>query len=196
MRKYELKERARKQADTRQRIVEATAALHQEVGPAKTTVAEIARRAGVQRLTVYTHFPDERELFGACSAHFIGGHPPPDPGAWAAIADPRQRLRSALRDLMAWYAGGEAMMAHVRRDAASMPALREVVEAGQAPLRAAIVEILGAGWGSRGRARDRVLAAIGWATDFRSWQQLVREQGLSDDDAVEILAGAVECAAG
>src|SRR4051795_10199971 len=84
-RTYELKERARKQAETRRRIVEATVALHQEVGPARTTVAEIARRAGVQRLTVYNHFPDERELFGACSAHFIGGHPPPDPAAWAAV---------------------------------------------------------------------------------------------------------------
>jgi len=195
MRKYELKERARKQADTQRRIVEATVALHQEVGPAKTTVAEIARRAGVQRLTVYNHFPDERELFGACSAHFIGGHPPPDPGAWAAIPEPHERLRVALRDLAAWYRDGESMFGPVRRDMQLLPGLREVVEAGQAPLRAAIVDILGAGWCPRGRARKRLVAAIGWATDFRSWQQLVREQGLSDAEAVEVLAGAVECAA-
>ena len=49
MRKYELKARAEKQAATRRRIVEATSALHEEVAPARTTVAEIARRAGVQR---------------------------------------------------------------------------------------------------------------------------------------------------
>ena len=196
MRRYELKERARKQAETRRRIVEATVALHEEVGPARTTVAEIARRAGVQRLTVYNHFPDDRQLFGACSAHFIGDHPPPDVGAWVAIADPRERLRVALRELAAWYRDGEAMLSQVRRDVELLPALHEVVEAGQAPLRAAIGDILGAGWGARGRARARLLAAIGWATDFRSWQQLVREQGLSDEDAVAVLAGAVECAAG
>src|SRR4051812_35373774 len=165
MRSYELKERARKQAETRRRIVEATVALHQEVGPAKTTVAEIARRAGVQRLTVYTHFPDERELFGACSAQFIGGHPPPDPGGGAAITDPRERLRTALRDLAGWYRDGESMFGPVRRDMQLLPALREVVDTGQAPLRAALADILGAGWGARGRARKRLLAAIGWATD-------------------------------
>src|SRR6476469_8330030 len=95
-RKYELKERAEKQAETRQRIVEATAALHEEVGPARTTVAEIARRAGVTRLTVYTHFPEDEELFGACSAHFMSQHPPPDISVWAQIDDPAKRLRRAL----------------------------------------------------------------------------------------------------
>src|SRR4051794_32341596 len=73
-RAYEQRERARSTADTRQRIVEATVALHEEVGPAKTTVAETARRAGVTRLTVYTHFPEDRELFAACSQHFIAAH--------------------------------------------------------------------------------------------------------------------------
>src|SRR4051794_19814848 len=90
-RTYELKERARRQAETRARIVEATVALHEEVGPARTTVAEIARRAGVQRLTVYTHFPDERDLFAACSRHFMAGHVPPDPAAWAAGGAPAGR---------------------------------------------------------------------------------------------------------
>jgi AcrR family transcriptional regulator len=195
MRRYELKERARKQAETRQRIVEATVALHQEVGPARTTVAEIARRAGVQRLTVYNHFPDEHALFGACSAHFIAGHPPPNPGAWAEITDPRERLRTALGELSSWHRGGEAMFAHVRRDAELMPALGDVVEAGQAPFRAVVRDVLGSGWGVRGRARTRLLAALGLATDFKSWQRLVRGEGLSDEDAIEVLAGAVEAAA-
>src|SRR3954464_14031038 len=101
-RTYTLKERARKQAETRQRIVEATAALHADVGPARTTVAEIARRAGGQRLTVYNHFPEERELFGACSAHFVMEVPPPDPGAWAAIGDPAGPLRTALTAPHPW----------------------------------------------------------------------------------------------
>ncbi|HWC30319.1 MAG TPA: helix-turn-helix domain-containing protein [Dehalococcoidia bacterium] len=52
--------------------------LHGTVGPARTTVAEIARKAGVQRLTVYTHFPDLTSLFAACTTHWFGEHPPPD----------------------------------------------------------------------------------------------------------------------
>src|SRR4051794_24401532 len=194
MRKYELKERARKQADTTRRFVEATVALHQEVGPANTTVAEIARRAGVQRLTVYNHFPDERELFGACSAHFLARTPPPDPSAWAAVADPGARLRAALRDLHAWYRDGAAMMGNVARDAPRIPALREVVEGGRAPFDQAVRDILAAGWSARGARRRRLEAAIGLATSFVAWEQLTVHEELGNDDAVELLARAVEAA--
>jgi AcrR family transcriptional regulator len=194
-RTYELKERARKQAETRQRIVEATVALHEEVGPAKTTVAEIARRAGVQRLTVYNHFPDERELFGACSAHFVARTPPPDPGAWAPVADPGARLRTALLELHEWYEAGAPMLAKVERDAANMPALREVVEAGSEPLENAVRELLTAPWGVRGERRRRVEAAIALATSFSAWEQLTEGEGLDAAAAVEILAGMVEAAA-
>ena len=71
-RRYELKERARRQAETKQRIVEAAVALHTSVGPARTTISAIAERAGVERHTVYAHFPDERTLFRACSTHWRG----------------------------------------------------------------------------------------------------------------------------
>jgi AcrR family transcriptional regulator len=195
-RTYELRERARKQAETRRRIVEATVALHEEVGPARTTVAEIARRAGVQRLTVYNHFPDERELFGACSALFIESSPPPDPSAWAAIDDPRERLRAALRDLHGWYREARPMLANVERDAPLLPALEEVIAAGRAPLDEAIRTVLAGGWEVRGGPRRRLLAAIALATSFAAWDRLVTGEGLGPRDAVEVLAGAVEAAAG
>jgi AcrR family transcriptional regulator len=191
-RTYELKERARKQAETRRRIVEATVALHEEVGPAHTTVAEIARRAGVQRLTVYNHFPDERALFGACSAHFAERTPVPDPSTWAAVSDPGARLRTALMDLHAWYRADAAMLGNVERDARSMPALREVVTAGREPFDRAVRELLSAGWNARGARRRRLEAAIGLATSFAAWEQLTVREGVSADDAVELLAGLVE----
>src|SRR6202790_4485024 len=103
IRKYELKARAEKQAETRRRIVEATSALHPEGGPARTTGAEIARRAGVQRLTVYNNFPNEAELFDACGQHSMEKNPPPDPSAALAIGDPAERLRAALQPLYVWY---------------------------------------------------------------------------------------------
>src|ERR687894_850691 len=91
-RKYELRARAERQAETQRRIAAATSRLHAEVGPARTTVAEIARRAGVQRLTVYKNFPTEYELFAACQRHFLTENPPPDPSRALAIADPGERL--------------------------------------------------------------------------------------------------------
>src|SRR3979490_323343 len=98
-RTYKLRARATTQERAARRIVAATSALHEEVGPARTTVAEIARRAGVQRLTVYNHFPDDHELFAACSGHWRQAHPMPDMASVFAIEDPRDRLRKALRRL-------------------------------------------------------------------------------------------------
>jgi AcrR family transcriptional regulator len=166
------------------------------VGPARTTVAEIARRAGVQRLTVYNHFPDDASLIRACSAHWNAAYPPPDPGAWAAIEDPTIRLRAALSDLHARYRETEAMTANVLRDAALVPALGALMSEAASRYRAAVVEVLARGWGARGRRAARVRAAIALAVDFRSWSALVREQGLADAEAIEVLAGAVEAAAG
>jgi AcrR family transcriptional regulator len=87
-RKYDLGRRADSQAQTRRRITEAAVELHATVGPARTTISAIAERAGVQRLTVYRHFPTEQELFAACSAHWLAGSPPPDPAPWREIEDP------------------------------------------------------------------------------------------------------------
>src|SRR6478672_12821233 len=123
IRKYQLKARAEKQAQTRQRIVEATAALHEEVGPARTTIAEIARRAGVQRPTVYSNFPEERELFAACQAHFLESNPPPDPSAALALPDPAERVRASLTGFYRWYRKSAPMSSKVQRDRRVVPEL-------------------------------------------------------------------------
>ena len=194
-RRYELKERARRQAQTRQRIVDATVQLHREVGPAKTTLAEIARRAGVGRVTVYNHFPDEGALLAACSARFVVDSPPPDPAAWATLADPAERLRRALRELYGYFRANEAMLANVTRDAALIPALAKLLGSDEAAaheraMRATLI----AGRGVRGRRRERAQAAIGLALAFGTWQRLVRTEHLSDDEAVEVMVRAVDAA--
>src|SRR5688572_30302104 len=116
-RKYELKERARRQAETRQRIVEAAVDLHTSVGPARTTVSAIAQRAGVERHTVYAHFADERRLFDACTSHWEARHPFPDPTRWTSAEDPDARLRTALDGVYGWYEEVEPDLAVFRRDA-------------------------------------------------------------------------------
>ena len=194
-RRYELKERAARQAETRRRIVEATSALHAEVGPARTTIADVARRAGVGRVTVYNHFPDEAELLGACSAHFVATAPPPDPSGWAAERDPDARLRAALAEVYAYYRANAAMIGNVARDAAIVPALAEVLERGGAAEHAAAMrDALLAGRGLRGARRRRVSAAIGLALAFPAWQALAAD-GLDDGEAVDLMARAVAAAA-
>src|SRR5918911_2514805 len=193
-RAYTKTRRAQLEAQTRQRITAATVELHREVGPASTTISAIAERAGVQRLTVYRHFPDERTLLGACSAHWRAGHPAPDPSPWPAIADPEERLRTALAAFYAYYASDEPMMAKIRRDAEVMPALRATI-ADVAVYMEAVVDILSAGWGVRGRRRELLRAAIGHAVEFETWRSLVRRQGLSPERAIELAAATVRTAA-
>src|SRR3954447_24930744 len=122
-RRYELKARADAQQATRARIAAAAAELHEEVGVAKTTVAEIARRAGVQRLTVYKHFPDLAALLPACTAHWMAQQPPPDLAPAFALEDPAERLRAALTALYGWYRETAPMQARVFGERSSVPEL-------------------------------------------------------------------------
>src|ERR671928_247211 len=98
-RTYELKRRAERQEETRQRIVAAAVELHTTLGPSRTTVQAIAEKADVTRPTVYAHFPDARSLLEACSGHVRATIPPPDSSSWDAISDPGKRLETALREL-------------------------------------------------------------------------------------------------
>src|SRR5512134_2685334 len=116
-RQYTLKKRAEQVADTRRRIVEATVDLHGTVGPAATTLSMIAEHAGVQRHTLYAHFPDERSLFLACSGLALERDPMPDGDSWRAIADRGRRLRVGLAALYDWYERNAELMACVLRDA-------------------------------------------------------------------------------
>jgi len=175
--------------DTRLRIVEAMVELHQEIGPVATTVTAIAERAGVQRLTVYRHFPDDRAMLGACSSHWLEAHPLPDPGAWTGISDPRIRLETALEFLYGWLRNGAPMLSSILPDEAEMPAVAEVM----APLWVYFREVAGglsAGWGVGGDAQRFVRAAVGHALGFYTWQSLT-DFGLSDDEAAELMVGLV-----
>jgi AcrR family transcriptional regulator len=169
-RKYELKARAERQADTRRRITAVTVALHEEVGPARTTVAEVARRAGVTRLTVYNNFPEERELFAACQGHWFERHPPP-------ALDPADGLEAVLRSLYAWYRETARMAENVRRDRALVPELDALMrDTGDARM-ASLAEALGGG------------PLIALALDFWTWRRLAAE-GLSDEQAAALMARA------
>lgn len=190
-RRYRKRRRAAQEDETRQRITEATVDLHGSVGPARTTVSAVAERAGVQRATVYRHFPDDQALFDACSSHWIAAHPLPELEAWSAVEDPDKRLRAALGDLYAWFERGERMLEKTTRDVATVPALQPSMAAFAQWFEAA-TEILLKGRPERGTRRRRLRAAIGHALSFATWRSLVREQGLSQADAVKLIAGLAE----
>jgi AcrR family transcriptional regulator len=189
-RPYEKRRRAESERATRRRITEATVELHKTVGPARTTISAVAQRAGVQRATVYRHFPEDADLFRACSAHWIALHPYPAADAWPSIGEPRLRLRTALGELYAYYRTVEPMLANVTRDAPLLPALRAAM-AGGGRYFAAAEEILAAGWDD---ADGRRRAALALALDFRTWQKLTRRLP-GDAEAAELATAMVGCAA-
>ena len=194
-RKYELKDRARKQEQTRARIIDALIELHETVGAARTTVTEVARRAGINRMTVYQHFPTEADMVTACTTHWIELHPPPDVQAWAAIADPDERLNVAIGELYTYYGHTQAMWTTAYRDAALVEALRDIMQTAWFALLDRAVDVLAAGRGLRGRRRERLRAALRLAVDFPTWQTLTAS-GLSDHDAASIAATFVTATAG
>ena len=192
-RRYELKQRAQRQADTRRRILEATVALHAERGLVATQVTDIAQRAGVDRVTVYRHFPDPASLFQACAAHYYQAHPPPDPTAWAAIADPEARLRHGLGEVYGYWAANAAMAASVLRDA---PVLGHLgVGRRLLGLQRDATQVLADAWPLDDQRRPALAATIRVAVDFGTWQRLAGEQGLSQQQAVELAVSWTRCLA-
>jgi AcrR family transcriptional regulator len=192
-RKYELKKRAEEMAETHRRITEAAIELHGTVGPARTTMSAVAERAGVERRTLYRHFPTEAELFEACSTHYFTANPWPDPDGWRAIADPGQRLEEALGELYAYYERAAPMLANVLRDAELVDVARDAV----APLRAYLDDVAGilaAGRPARGRRRQLVAGVLRHVLAFSTWQSLAAH-GVVRADAVRLAAALVEVAA-
>jgi AcrR family transcriptional regulator len=182
VRSYQLKRRAERQDQTRQRIIEAAIALHQSKGLVATTMSDIAKRAKVGRVTVYRHFPDEAALVGACSGEYFQRHPLPDPEPWLSFRDATERLDRALRETYAYHRETDAMMSQVYAEARDHPVM--------APYHAhwrRAADILVAAWPVKGRCKVLLRAAILLAIGFETWRSLVREQSLTDDQAIGLM---------
>ena len=192
-RKYELKKRAEEMAETHLRITEAAIELHGTVGPSRTTMSAVAERAGVERRTLYRHFPNEADLFAACSTHYFAANPWPDLDSWRAIRDPQQRLERALDELYAYYERTEPMFSNVLRDAELVDFARDAV----APLHAYLeeaAEILTVGRQVRGRRRELLGGALRHALAFSTWRSL-SSNGIERPDAAKLMAALVDDAA-
>ena len=181
-RSYDQKRRAKSQGETRQRIVEATVALHQEKGVAATKMTDIAERAGVGRMTLYRHFPDEGDLVQACVGHYYAARPFPDPALWQAIPDPRARLLAGLRATYAFHRLTAAMMNR------NLDAMRDdpVLEPFRAFLRQAEA-VLAEPFADSATDATKLGAALSLALSFETWRLLAQDRGMDDDQAAELL---------
>jgi AcrR family transcriptional regulator len=192
-RTYRMKKRADEMAETRRRITTAAVELHGTIGPARTTLSAVAERAGVQRHTVYRHFPDDEALLAACSAHYYAANPWPDIQAWRAIDDPRERLERGLDELYDYYERTEPMLVNVLRDAEVV----DTVRASLAPLEELLSEaaqILAKGRSARGRRRHVLVAALRHALDFQTWRSLVAADRVTRSEAIELVTALVDVA--
>jgi AcrR family transcriptional regulator len=184
-RTYTLKKRAEQQAETRQRIVDAAVELHSTVGPSETTLSMIAEKAGVQRHTLYAHFPDERSIFQACSAEAHQRDPNPTADAWRGIADRTERLTAALTDIYGWYARNAQLLSNVMRDVERHPMVQELQKQ-VAPVRKGWHDVLGQGL----NADQRIMLQV--ALSFFTWRTLVKQSGVKQGAAIKLMVQAVE----
>jgi AcrR family transcriptional regulator len=192
-RKYELKQRAAEMAETHLRITEAASELHGTSGPARTTMSAVAKRAGVERRTLYRHFSTEAELFAACSSHFFAANPWPDLESWRAVPDPHDRLERALDELYAYYERTAPMFSNVLRDAEIVDFARDAL----VPLHAYLDEAastLTLGRRLRGRGRHLFAGAVRHALAFSTWRSLTAA-GVRRTDAVMLVTALVEASA-
>jgi len=199
-RTYRKAERARREQETRLRITEAAVELHRTVGPANTTVTDVAKLAGVSRMTVYNHFPTDADLFAACSTHWASQNPFPDPAQWETMGDPRERLASALQELYRWYRLKEDMLGKVFRDTPVVPSLAQVMGSLWGPYEDALVQTLAAGWtanGAEGEVPDNteLAAMLRLVLDFNTWRSLTGS-GLDHESAAGLAARMVVGVAG
>jgi AcrR family transcriptional regulator len=185
-RTYTLKRHAEQQADTRRRIVEAAVDLHGSVGPARTTISMVAEKAGVQRHTLYAHFPDERSLLMACSGHMQDKSPPPDAESWRGIKDRRERLTAGLSDIYGWFEANAQLLSSVLRDGEHYAPVQEISKLRYAPAIGLWHDVLDAG------LKDKQRAMLNVALSFYTWRTLTRDSKLKTSAAVAAMVEAVE----
>ena len=110
-----------------------------------TTFTMLAERAGVQRHTLYAHFPDEFSLNLACSSLAMEERdrlPNADP--WRTIEDGPERLRAGLTAIYGWYERNAALAACVLRDVEYHEVTQRIVELRFGPSMASYRDVLGA----------------------------------------------------
>lgn len=190
-RKYTKTVRAEKQEQTRERILEAVVALHEEVGPANTTVKAVAERAGVQRLTVYRHFPDDTSMFQACTSHWLASHQPPHEADWANIEDPVERCAAALLAFYRYYRDTEAMWNSSYKDVEKVSALQQPMAEFEAYLDLVRDSLLKS-FKLSGEAKKSLKLTLRHGLRFSTWRSF-KTENLKDEKIADLVVSWIGC---
>jgi AcrR family transcriptional regulator len=171
-REYRMRKRAESADATRERIVEATAALHYEQGVAATSYVQIAERAGVGPATVYRHFPTLGSLVEACGANVWEAIQPPlpenAPAVFAGLGTRQQRLERLVAELDAFYDRAAFRLEIAARDRDRVPELEAFLRRIAAGVEALVREALGAG------SEETAIRLVTALTDVSVWLSLKR----------------------
>ena len=190
-RAYNSDSRLQKQAELKQSIAAAAAALHARKGATATSYAEIAAEAGVSLPTVYAHFPTQRELLAGCTQHVAAKAPVlPIEGVLAAsdlaaaaglLADAMEQQHLYFEPWLSW------------RENRVIPFLAEMSGDVRDQLAALIPKVFRAHLG----AGDHREAVAGWesALSFDFWHRLAREHRLSRPAARRVIVSCLHALA-
>jgi len=184
-RKYTKTRRAQQESQTRERIVEALVELHQELGPANTSVKAVAEKAGVQRLTVYRYFPDEVSMLQACSTHWWGLNPPPGIDQWANIENSADRCAAAFTAFYRYYHQTEDMWKKLYRDVGEIESLKKIMMQYENILDDIRDDLLAA-WKAKGKRKQQLSLTIRHCLAFSTWQSL-KEAKLNDSQMANLV---------
>jgi AcrR family transcriptional regulator len=182
-RSYQQKQRAESAEETRQRLIQATFELHLEQGIVATTMAQIAKRAGVGIGTVYHHFQTLDHTIQACGEMVMARYPPPGEEIFRGVAQMRERVGVLARAL--WSHLDRLSFDRIRADQDQVPIVRQYVAAEQAHrialTRAALAPF------AVDRDVIRIIAAL---LDIGVYRGLQRA-GLSLDEAAAAIADVI-----
>ena len=184
-RKYNKSQRAAGQEQTRARIVEAAMRLHEERGPAHTSIKAVAEEAGVQRLTVYRYFPDDARLFQACTSHWLELNPPPNISKWQDIHNPGKRTYTALLAFYRYYRRTEKMWNASYRDLDKVAALQEPMAKIETYLDGVSDDLVNA-WEQTRNAKKQLRITLRHGLRFSTWQSL-KGSKLTDEKLAKLV---------
>ena len=189
-RKYSMDKRRAAVEETRQRILEATLALHAEKGIFGTSWQDIAKHADVSVGTVYKHFPSLDELVPACGALIMAITAPPSlEDATRIFRDAQvleERIGHLISEMLDFYERGEPYMELGAKER-QLPPVREW-EGGRRAMREGL---------AREALRpiqpdERMIRAVTALLDFPVFKSF-RRHGVAKAKAEEILTGMLLC---
>jgi AcrR family transcriptional regulator len=181
---YTLKRRAESAAATRNRIVDAAAALYREHGVSGTTIQAVAERADVARGTVVNHFGGSDGLLEAVLDRAVEEIEYPSERDLAGATTPDARIRRYVDVMYRFFDRGSDWWQVFYADL-QLPAL----QARERYFYEVVARFYEAALGDL--AQDRFMGAAARAfVDYAPWSTL-KASGLSPDESVELIGNAL-----